>query len=79
MALREPAEKHLQGSCKPEPSKRDSHFTAYKGSIYKAETGQVQLPVKRAAELVSGLVTFLRELVPPDFDTSEATTTLAPS
>jgi hypothetical protein len=50
-----------------------------KGAIYKAETGQVQLPVKRATELVSGLVTFLHELVPPDFGASEATTTLAPS
>jgi transcription-repair coupling factor (superfamily II helicase) len=37
-----------------------------KDSIYKSETRQLQLPVKRAGDLVSGLVTFLRELVPPD-------------
>jgi transcription-repair coupling factor (superfamily II helicase) len=50
-----------------------------KDAIYKGETRQLQLPVKRPTELVSGLVTFLRELVPPDLASVEGTTTLASS
>ena len=50
-----------------------------KDAVYKSESGQLQLPVKRAGELVGGLITFLRELVPPDLVSAEVTTTLAPS
>jgi hypothetical protein len=37
----------------------------YKGSVYKAEIGQLQLPLKTAAGSADDLVAALRDLVPP--------------
>jgi transcription-repair coupling factor (superfamily II helicase) len=39
-----------------------------KDAVYKSEAKQLQLPVRRATELVDGLLTFLHQLVPPDSD-----------
>lgn len=35
-----------------------------KESVYKSEVKQLQLPVRKPGELVDGLITFLRELIP---------------
>jgi transcription-repair coupling factor (superfamily II helicase) len=35
-------------------------------AVYKVEAKQLQLPVRRPGELVEGLLTFLRQLIPPD-------------
>jgi hypothetical protein len=35
-----------------------------KDSVYKPDSGQLQVPVKRPKDLAAGLVTLLRELVP---------------
>ena len=37
-----------------------------KEAVYKGEARQLQLPVRKAADLVDGLITFLHELMPPD-------------
>jgi len=34
--------------------------------VYKGEAKQLQLPVRKAADLVDGLITFLHQLMPPD-------------
>jgi transcription-repair coupling factor (superfamily II helicase) len=50
-----------------------------KDSVYKSESKQLQLPVRKANELVDGLVTFLRELVPADSDTETGASKVADS
>ena len=37
-----------------------------KEAVYKSDARQLQLPVRKAAELIDGLVVFLHELIPPD-------------
>jgi transcription-repair coupling factor (superfamily II helicase) len=37
-----------------------------KDAVYKAEAQQLQLPVRKPSELVDGLITILRQLLPPD-------------
>jgi transcription-repair coupling factor (superfamily II helicase) len=37
-----------------------------KEAVYKSDAKQLQLPVRKANELVEGLITFLHQLVPPD-------------
>jgi transcription-repair coupling factor (superfamily II helicase) len=37
-----------------------------KDAVYKGEARQLQLPVRKPSELVDGLVTILRQLMPPD-------------
>jgi len=37
-----------------------------KDAVYKSEARQLQLPVRKAAELVDGLILFLQQLIPPD-------------
>ena len=39
-----------------------------KDAVYKADAKQLQLPVRRAGELVEGLLAFLAQLIPPDSD-----------
>jgi hypothetical protein len=36
-----------------------------KDAVYKPDAQQVQLPVRRAPDLVEGLVALLRDLIPP--------------
>jgi hypothetical protein len=36
-----------------------------KDSVYKPEAQQLQLPVRKSTDLVEGLLTLLRDLVPP--------------
>jgi transcription-repair coupling factor (superfamily II helicase) len=50
-----------------------------KDAVYKTEAKQLQLPVRRASELIDGLITFLHELVPPDSDASAAASRVASS
>ncbi|HEV3225403.1 MAG TPA: transcription-repair coupling factor [Acidimicrobiales bacterium] len=50
-----------------------------KDAVYKSEAKQLQLPVRRATELVEGLLTFLRELVPPDSDPDNSASKVANS
>lgn len=50
-----------------------------KDAVYKNESKQLQLPVRRAGELIEGLLTFLRELVPPDSDGDAGPSNVAPS
>ena len=48
-----------------------------KDAVYKAEQGQLQLPVRKPTELVLGLVALLHELVPPDSGAHDSTANLA--
>ena len=43
-----------------------------KDAVYKSEAKQLQLPVRKAAELVDGLILFLRQLIPPDSGDAES-------
>jgi len=43
-----------------------------KDAVYKSEAKQLQLPVRKAAELVDGLILFLQQLIPPDSGDAES-------
>ena len=43
-----------------------------KDAVYKTEARQLQLPVRKAAELIDGLIIFLQQLIPPDSGDEDA-------
>ncbi|HEY2813454.1 MAG TPA: transcription-repair coupling factor [Acidimicrobiales bacterium] len=50
-----------------------------KDAVYKAESRQLQLPVRKPSDLVDGLMTILHQLMPPDSDGAERAASLSRS
>ena len=50
-----------------------------KDAVYKTEARQLQLPVRKAGELIDGLILFLQQLIPSDSGVADGTSSLAAS
>ena len=50
-----------------------------KDAVYKTEARQLQLPVRKAGELIDGLILFLQQLIPPDSGVADGPSSLAAS